>query len=69
MGDRTFWTEDCLECKGKGTVEGYDAPSSLNWLVICENCGWSDGKSYYETNKNSIELLTEEQAKSRGLIK
>jgi len=65
MGDRTIWREDCPKCGGKGTVEVYDAPSCIQWSCMCDKCGWNDGRDYYETEPNTIELLTEQQAKDR----
>lgn len=65
MGDRTWWDETCPECGA--TIEVYDAPSSLQWSKVCENCHWTDGLDYYETGKNEISLLTKEQAKEKGL--
>ena len=68
MGDRTTWFEDCPKCGGKETVEVYDAPSCLQWTMQCDNCSWTDGYDYYETEPNTIEKLTEEQAIKRKLI-
>jgi len=39
----------------------YDAPSCLQWLKKCDKCGWSDGKDYYETAENEIQLLTKKE--------
>lgn len=67
MGDHTWWDEDCPNCKTKDSVKVHDAPSSLQFSRICENCGWTDGLDYYETGNNVIELLTEEEAEKRGI--
>ena len=61
MGDRTWWFENCPQCKTKESVEVYDAPSCLQWLKKCEKCGWNDGKDYYETAENEIQLLTKKE--------
>jgi len=68
MGDRYTWFENCPKCKGEGTVEVYDAPSCYMFSRRCEKCNWTDGENYYETEPNTIELMTEEEAKKRGLI-
>jgi transcription initiation factor TFIIIB Brf1 subunit/transcription initiation factor TFIIB len=68
MGDRYTWYENCPKCKGKETVEVYDAPSCYMFARVCEKCGWTDEKNYYETEPDVIELMTKEEAKKRGLI-
>jgi len=66
MGDRTTTYLPCPNC-GKES-EQYDAPSCYMWSWNCEHCGWKDLRNYYETEPNTIELMTEEEAKKRGLI-
>lgn len=63
MGDRitTYYLHDC-----GGTVEEYDASSSLIFSASCDKCGWKDDRDYYETGENTIELLTPEQAREKG---
>ena len=68
MGDRTSWTGNCPKCGAEGTVEFYDAPSCLIYSENCVKCDYTSGLSYYEINNDSIELLTKEEAKERGLI-
>lgn len=65
MGDRTttYYAHGC-----GGEVEEYDAPSSLIFNASCDKCGWYDDRDYYETDNNTIELLTVEAAKKRNLI-
>jgi hypothetical protein len=67
MGDRTTWYEKCPQCEEEDGVEVYDAPSCLQWSCMCERCGWTDNKDYYETEPNTIELLHIDEAKKRGL--
>ena len=67
MGDHTWWQEDCPKCKGHNTVEGHDAWSSMQHSLVCSNCDYNDGLDYYETDDNTIELLTKEEAKERGI--
>ena len=67
MGDRYYSYEDCPKCGGKQTVEVYNAPSCYQFLRMCDECKWTDGLDYYETEPNTIELMTKEQAKERGL--
>ena len=67
MGDRYTWFEDCPNCKGKDTVEVYDAPSSYLFHRGCDKCNWTDGLNYYETSPHTIELLTAEEATKRGV--
>jgi hypothetical protein len=69
MGDRTFWSEDCPRCKREDSVEVYDAPSCMQFSRVCEVCNWTDDLDYYETGKNTIELLTKEEVVKRNLIK
>lgn len=66
MGDRITTYLPCPKC-GKES-EQYDQSSALTWVWICDNCGWKDDRDYYETEPNTIELLTEKQALERGLI-
>lgn len=40
MGDRTTWYTDCPHCKGTGTVENYEALSSLIRCEECQSCGY-----------------------------
>ena len=68
MGDRYFWNENCPRCGGIETVECYDMPSSLMWGRSCSACEWKDDRDYYETEKNTIKLLTKNEAEERGLI-
>jgi hypothetical protein len=68
MGDKTMWREDCPKCKKEDGVECYDAPSCIQFSRSCDECGWRDGLDYYETGDNTIELLTQEEAKKRGLL-
>ena len=65
MGDRTTTYFPCPKC-GK-EVEQYDAPSSLIWSCYCESCDWKDDRDYYEMDDNTIELLTPEEAKAKGV--
>jgi len=66
MGDRITTYYQC-ECGGQ--VEEYDAPSSLIFNASCNKCGWHDPRSYYETDENTIELLTVKQAIAMGLLR
>ena len=68
MGDQISWTEDCEQCGGEQTVDCYDASSSLLWSRHCEKCGWNDPRGYYESDANNIELITEKEARARGII-
>ena len=68
MGDRISWTEDCEHCGGEQTVDCYEASSSLLWSKHCEKCGWDDPRGYYETDRDTIELITEKEARARGII-
>ena len=68
MGDRYFWNEDCPKCGVKDGVECYDAPSCYQFSRRCSKCGWSDDLNYFETSPHTLELLTEEEAKKRGLF-
>ncbi len=61
MGTRTWWSENCEHCRGKNTIEAYDAPSCLQWFKKCDKCGWSDDRDYYEISENEIALLTEQE--------
>jgi hypothetical protein len=61
MGTTTWWNENCIKCGNKDTVEVQDTPSSLIWVKQCTNCGWNDGKDYYEVSNNTIERLTKEE--------
>jgi len=65
MGDRTTTYLPCPKC-GKES-EQYDAPSCLMWVWICDYCKWKDDRNYYETSENTIELITEKEAKKRKL--
>jgi len=67
MGDRYTWYENCPKCEGKETVEVYDAPSCYEFSRRCEKCNWTDGLNYYETEPDTIELMTKKEAKKRGL--
>lgn len=58
MGDRTYKWEDCPKCKGKKTVQVYDAPSSLTYSAECSKCGWKSDLNYYEVDTNEILLTT-----------
>jgi hypothetical protein len=68
MGDRYFWDENCPKCKKKNSVECYDAPSCYQFSRRCRECNWTDGLEYYETSPHTIELLTEKQAKEKGVF-
>lgn len=68
MGDRYSWNENCIQCMGKNTVECYDAPTCLQWYRECNECGWKDDRDYYEAPNNIIELITEKEAREKGLI-
>ena len=59
MGDRYYSYEKCPKC-GE-TYELYDAPSSLMYVGICENCNWSDPKDYYELGEHEVALMTPEE--------
>lgn len=54
MGDRTITIKKCPKCGNE--YEEYDAPSSLMFVGICENCGWKDQRKYYKISENEIEL-------------
>lgn len=56
MGDRYYSYEKCPKC-GE-TYELYDAPSSLMYVGICDNCGWSESKDYYELDLHTVALYT-----------
>lgn len=62
MGDRiTLWS-NCPKCGG--SVEYYDAPSSLMYSGHCDKCGWSDPHDYYEDKDGvTIHLLTKSEAR------
>ena len=68
MGDRYFWNENCPNCKCRDTVEVSDMPSSYMFSRRCRKCNWTDGKDYYETSADTIELLTKEEADERGFV-
>jgi len=67
MGNRTWWSEDCPKCKAINCVQVYDEPTCLQFSRVCKDCGWTDGLEYYETDPNTIELLTKEEAIKRNL--
>lgn len=62
MGSRYYSYQPCPKC---GTeYELYDAPSSLMYIGICEKCGWSEPRDYYETSEHEISLFTPEEYKA-----
>lgn len=71
MGDRTITYRKCPKC-GK-EVEEYDAPSSLMFVAVCENCGWYDERGYWEKiingNVEETILCTPNQAIEKGLAR
>lgn len=66
MGDRTTRYLPCPQCGGNS--EQYDAPSSIMWVWSCHDCSWKDDHEYYETDENTTELLTEQEARDRGVV-
>lgn len=68
MGDRYFWDEDCPKCNTKQSVECYDAPTCLQFYKHCDKCNWKDDREYFEAPNNTIELITEKEAREKGLI-
>ena len=69
MGDRTYTHYDCPKCGAKNGVEIYDAPSCLLYVEACQHCDFKVDLQYYETDPNTIELLSTADAKKRGLDK
>ena len=67
MGDRIMWYEKCPNCGEE--IDCMDASSSMIWSVHCDKCGYDDGLDYYDTEPNTIELLSKDEAKKRGFIK
>jgi hypothetical protein len=59
MGDRTMWTDVCPSCGAE--VDYYDAPSSLMYGAVCDNCGWCEPLDYWEIGKHEIVLCTKEE--------
>jgi len=66
MGDRYTWYEDCPKCKGKKTIECWDAPSCMIFSKICYECDWREDLNYYEEEKNCLVLISRKEAKRRG---
>jgi len=69
MGDRTYSYYNCPKCGKKGGVEIYDAYSSLMYVEACQHCDYRVDLDYYETAPNTLELLSTDEAKKRGLHK
>lgn len=71
MGDRYIYFYDCPKCGLKNGVEVYDAPSCILFSEHCNNpeCDFRGNRDYYEVDHHgSVELLTPEQAKAKGII-
>ena len=66
MGDRTTTYLPCPKCGGE--TEQYDAPSSLMWVWDCDECGWRDDRTYYNTEPHTLELLSKKEVQKRGLL-
>ena len=66
MGDRITTYPPCPKCGKKS--EQYSAYSCLQWSWHCEHCGWKDDRDYYETDENTIGLMTEKEARERKVI-
>lgn len=66
MGDRYISYYECPVCGG--TVEIYDAPTCLLYVEMCHDCEYKVDLDYYETQPHYLELLSPEEARSRGII-
>ena len=67
MGDRTYSYYDCPKCQTRSGVEIYDAPSCLLYVEACQHCDFKVDLDYYETEPNTIELLSSIEANKRRL--
>ena len=54
MGDRTITINDCPICGKK--YETYDAPSSVMYVAICDNCGYEEPDYYIEKERKLTKL-------------
>lgn len=68
MGDRTWAVNvPCPKCGAP--TEQFDAPSCLQWVWHCDECGWADPRDYYEVREGVIDLMTAEEARALGILK
>lgn len=68
MGDGRYSYYDCPKCGAKWGVEIYDAPSCMLYVGSCQYCDYKVDLDYYETDPDTLELLSSEDAKKRGLV-
>ena len=54
MGDRTITIDICPMCGKK--YEIYDAPSSIMYVAICDNCSYEDPHYYTEIERKLSKL-------------
>ncbi len=68
MGGRYISYTDCPACKEKGSVEIYDASSSMIYSERCTICDWRADLDYYEIKENHIGLFSRAVAKEKGFL-